>query len=362
MSNPCVSVLIAVYNTQSYLPQCLDSVVSQTFSDFEIICIDDGSTDNSYEILQQYAGRDMRFSVYRQTNHGVGYTKNLALSLAKGKYVLFLDSDDYIEKNTLETIVSYAESTDAQIVVFPFEAFYTDELDSDEVVTDISNDAVGHVSISSKDVPSKIFQTTNPAAWNKLWLRSFLENHHIDFGSFNYAEDFYMTYWALAVAERICFYSDTVLYHYRMSRLGSLSTANKNPLGFIEAYCGLKENLQTCDVFTLVEQSYANVVLSGVAYELSRHNDETTRELITSYLKKEGFVRLGIKKQSEEYYHVPDYYDLYMDIQYPNTKAQRKFIKRVSSTLPFRIAKYCRRNGLSDTIRHIVSRIHKKNA
>ena len=106
MNEPKISVLIPVYNVENYLRECLDSIVAQTFHDFEVICVDDGSTDKSLEILQEYKNKDRRFTIIKQDHKGVGPARNLTLSLAKSKYVQFLDSDDFIEPNMFEKSIT----------------------------------------------------------------------------------------------------------------------------------------------------------------------------------------------------------------------------------------------------------------
>ena len=96
-----VSVVIPVYNVEGYLEECLDSVINQTLEDIEIICINDGSTDNSLEILEEYAKKDNRIKILNQENQGISATRNNGLKICKGKYICFLDSDDYLELNAL---------------------------------------------------------------------------------------------------------------------------------------------------------------------------------------------------------------------------------------------------------------------
>ncbi len=108
---PKISIIIPVYNTEKYLHECLNSVVSQTIKDIEIICIDDGSTDNSYQILQEYAEKDSRFVILQQENKGAGAARNKGIEIAKGEFVAFLDSDDYYADNTvLEKLYNSATS------------------------------------------------------------------------------------------------------------------------------------------------------------------------------------------------------------------------------------------------------------
>ena len=93
------SIIIPVYNVEKFLRESLDSIVAQTFKDFEVICVNDGSTDNSLEILKEYANNDSRIKVISQENQGQGVARNNAIDIAQGKYLLFVDPDDFIESN-----------------------------------------------------------------------------------------------------------------------------------------------------------------------------------------------------------------------------------------------------------------------
>ena len=103
-----ISIVVPVYNTAKYLKENLDSITEQTLSDIEIICIDDGSTDDSLKILYDYAKKDSRIKVLRQTNQFAGVARNNGMKKAKGEYIIFLDSDDVFEKDMLEKMYSAA--------------------------------------------------------------------------------------------------------------------------------------------------------------------------------------------------------------------------------------------------------------
>lgn len=124
---PEVSVIIPIYNVENYLAETLDSVINQTFRNIEILCIDDGSTDRSAEILKKYAEIDSRIRVYSKENEGVGKARNLGIDLAKGKYIYFLDSDDLTDPHLLEICHKTAEEDELDIVLFEGEAFYESE-------------------------------------------------------------------------------------------------------------------------------------------------------------------------------------------------------------------------------------------
>ena len=118
---PKISVIIPVYNVEKYLRECLDSVINQTLKDIEIICINDGSTDKSLEILQEYENKDNRFILISQFNQGQGNARNIGLNISRGEYVLFLDPDDYYTDNTaFEKLYSCAIENNAKMIHFNY--------------------------------------------------------------------------------------------------------------------------------------------------------------------------------------------------------------------------------------------------
>ena len=110
-----ISIIIPVYNVEKYLHECLDSIINQTFKDLEIICVDDGSTDKSSEILEEYEQKDKRFTVISQPNKGVSAARNRGMQQAKGKYIMFVDSDDYVHPRFYELLLQALKEEGADI-------------------------------------------------------------------------------------------------------------------------------------------------------------------------------------------------------------------------------------------------------
>ena len=124
---PIVSVIIPVYNVERFLRRCLDSVLRQTFQNWHAICVNDGSTDNSLEILQEYAMRDARFEIINKKNSGSSEARNTGMKYARGEYILFLDSDDFIHDQTLEMMFGTIKQKRADMALFNFDVpFYKD--------------------------------------------------------------------------------------------------------------------------------------------------------------------------------------------------------------------------------------------
>lgn len=134
MQSVKISVVIPVYNVEKYLQECVNSVLRQTYTDFEVILVDDGSTDSGGRICDDYAQKDPRVRVIHQANGGLSVARNTGLRAAQGKYVYFLDSDDYIEDHTLEALIFLAEKESADIVFFDGYVFF-DECEEDDAVS-----------------------------------------------------------------------------------------------------------------------------------------------------------------------------------------------------------------------------------
>ena len=121
---PKFSVILPVYNVEKYLRECLESLVNQTLKDIEFICVNDGSTDSSLDILNEYAKKDSRFVIINQHNQGQGVARNNALAVAKGEYVAFVDPDDWVETNMFEELYLKFKETNVDVIQFNFKVCF----------------------------------------------------------------------------------------------------------------------------------------------------------------------------------------------------------------------------------------------
>lgn len=212
--NPAITIIVPVYNVETYLRRCLDSVMAQTFTDFEVICIDDASTDSSFKILCEYAGRDNRFQLLQnERNRGLSFTRNVGLRHAKGKYVYFLDSDDDIVPECLELAQIAAESTDAEIV---FWGYRDKKGDEKENLFPIAGYICGKI-WNGRELfveLGKIPYVMSPVQF-KLWRKSFLEQFGLQFYEGIYHEDILFSFSALVHAERVICLCDILYNYYR---------------------------------------------------------------------------------------------------------------------------------------------------
>lgn len=218
MQNIKVSIVVPVYNVATYLVKCLDSLHQQTLQEIEIICVDDGSTDGSLEMLYEYQEKEPRMKILQQKEASAGAAKarNLGISVATGEYLLILDSDDYFSLELAEKTYLKAKSVHADIVVF--DAVHVDykTLEPLEQYTCLYEHYLPMASVfSGKDNAFVLFQSTTSAAWTKLFKRSFVLEHNLFFQEVHVIDDIFFVYRALACCERMAIIKDKLInYRY----------------------------------------------------------------------------------------------------------------------------------------------------
>ena len=164
-----ISIIVPIYNAEKYINKCIDSILNQTKKELEIILINDGSTDNTEKLIKSY--KDKRIKYFKNTNHGIGYTRNFGIDKATSKYIMFLDSDDYLEKTSCEKLFNKIEKDKLDIVMCDFYKDYGDRVE--EIKLPSFKDS------SLKDNPDIITEYLNP--WAKLYSTKLLKDNKIKF-------------------------------------------------------------------------------------------------------------------------------------------------------------------------------------
>lgn len=221
-------MIIPVYNKEKYLRQCLDSVLSQDLEAFEIIAVDDGSTDSSGKILDEYTFTDLRLKVIHQKNASCGFARNAGLELAKGEYILFLDSDDFLHKNRLRPAYEFVVSHDADIAVFLIDEYIDTTGISQPLhyASYLNPPEFGRV-FSWRDFPDDFFLYFYSGVESKLYRRSLLQNSGIKFRAAKNCEDYEYVFSHLLISEKII-YSDLFLTNYRICIGNSMEDLREN--------------------------------------------------------------------------------------------------------------------------------------
>ena len=233
---PKVSVIIPVYNVENYLHQCLDSVCNQTLKEIEIICVDDGSTDSSLDILKEYAKKDNRITVIAQESLHAGVARNAGLSVAKGEYLLFLDSDDFFELRMLEDMYKNSKKS-VDIVVCNADIFDNQTSEHRKNPWLLSSALNGYFLSSDID---NIFSKLSTNCWNKLFRKDFIIENNIRFQNLISCNDVYFVFAALALSKDV-FVTQTEYVHYRINTGKQITTNNgKTPYNILHALNAVK--------------------------------------------------------------------------------------------------------------------------
>lgn len=251
-----VSIIIPCYNVEKYLDKCMQSVLAQTLSDIDIICINDGSTDNSLDLLNKYASSDSRITVVNKKNEGVGIARNTGLRLAQGEYVYFVDPDDWIvSSDVLDKIYNKAKSDNLDMLIFGGYSCRTKNGHSRITKGGYSLKYLPKKYFSGvfscKDIKDDIFKFP-PTSWTKLYKHEFLTQNNIQFQTIPVGQDQLPFFHAMITAERIAVL-DECLYCYRKDRPNSAMTEKKrksfSPLYVIQGVENLLIKLDKIDEY-----------------------------------------------------------------------------------------------------------------
>ena len=262
--NVKISVIMPVYNAYNYLRAAIDGVLSQTLSDLELICVDDGSTDRSIDILREYMQLDSRVRVLTENNAGPSWARNKGLSRARGSYVIFLDADDLYEPELLERLYNLAERDDLDIAITDFDIYNMKRNSYERKIPADREDlfAEGKV-ISKTDYPDHIFQCTENYVWNKLFRTSFLRSRELCFNQdLRVFEDVYFVTTSVALADRIGKNFDVLIHHRIYPEQSRTKLFRKYYMQVPDLYLGIKEVLMHHGVYLPLQRSYLTLSAS----------------------------------------------------------------------------------------------------
>ena len=286
---PKVSVIVPVYNVEKYIKKCLDTIISQTFSDIEIICVNDGSTDSSRKILEEYKNKDSRIIIIDKKNGGLSSARNAGMKVAMGEYISFIDSDDWIEETMLEKLYNNMTTLNTDITICAVHQF--DETkqaidDSCEYFTlGYFDESFDNKVFSYKDTKSFL---TNVCvmAWNKLYRKSFLDECQAEFPDGLIFEDGPFFFSIFFKTQRVSIVRD-FLYYYRINRAGSIiKKGGKQFFDIIDVVNLMCNSLKELPDFDDVKYEFFHQKLDDIHYRF---------ELIPFYMKGK-FARKFRKK------------------------------------------------------------------
>ena len=280
---PKLSIIIPVYNIEKYISNCLNSILSQSFQDFEVICVNDGSTDNSLLELQKYRN-DERVIIIDKKNEGSGVARNSALAIARGEYVFFVDGDDWIEENSLQKMVDEADRLKTDILVFGGLSYYEDKGQNGGYSANKLPKKYLNKVFNAKDIRKDIFKFPS-TAWTKLYRREFLQKNDIKFQEIKVGQDQLPFFHSMILAERIAILPKN-LYCYRKNRKGAV-TAVKKKKNFspIYVFYGIEEMLKHTGLINEYKSIFVKKYFAKATSWLAKFQDDLKPQYFEEYSK-----------------------------------------------------------------------------
>ena len=302
--NPQISVIIPIYNCEKYIKECLSSLIKQTFKNFEIICVNDGSNDDTLKILKKFETKDERIIIFNQNNSGPGIARNIGMKKSKGKYLIFLDSDDIFKKTMLEELYIKIKENDSDVVIcnsqnFEKKKWWKKFYEKNYM---ISNNIIKQKTFSSLDIEKDFFNLFIWWPWDKLFKRKYIENLGIEYQNLKSSEDLFFVAASVIAAKKIS-YLDKILINHRIGIKNSVSNSRQKSWdNFYYALKELKRFIKEKGLYKRFKQDFINYVASFSIWQLENING-ITFELLYKKIKNEWWNEFKVTKYGKNYFY-----------------------------------------------------------
>ena len=299
-----ISVVLPVYNVANYLRKCLDSLVNQTFKDFEVICVNDGSTDLSLGIIEGYAVSDSRFKIITQENQGLSGARNTGIEHVQGDYVIFVDSDDWLEENALELLYGHVKGFNSDITMFKFKFYDEDTSEFSEGPfsnLEIIDPAYYTGNFSYYDVLDIIFKISH-APFNKLYKTSFLRDLNAKFLNGSYYEDLEFFYKVFLKAKKVSVLPE-YLYFYRVRNQSISTSGDEGSFDIFDVLDSTKQTLIEANIYEKVKDEWLMFIIVNLKFVYLRLKDEFKNKFIRTMKDKFDFYELGDVSNQDNWHY-----------------------------------------------------------
>ena len=310
-----ISIIIPVYNSEDFLSQCLDSIIDQSLKEIEIICINDGSTDNSLNILEDYANKDKRIVIIDKVNEGTGKARNIAIEQASGEYLYFVDSDDWIEERTCENLYSISKKYNLDLLQTTSFNLIKESTEKTKITDFIEKH--GYNVISGKEFSANNY--TRSYAAGKLWNNQFFKKNNLSFSEYYIGEDIIVAFRGFLYAQRVLTI-DYKCYNYRIH--SSSLMRQRRGVKFIDSYHKIAvEILDTINDFDLWDNFGFMKRLIIILYRINLYNTKDNgleNDLIEYYktfvkrtrseFKKKRSKGIRFTSHIERFYILPTFF------------------------------------------------------
>ena len=300
MENKKVSIIVPVYNVELYIEDCLNSLLNQTYSNYEIILINDGSTDNSIEICSKYSNKKIK--IFNQNNKGVSIARNVGISLATGQYIMFVDADDMVSKNYIENLITSIEETNTDMVV----CGYTKE--KTELVHKKNSQEIKGEIINANTMLENMMENNLQEGylWNKIFKKSIINDNSLEFKEgVNVWEDLYFVIEYLSKSNKI-FTINEKLYYYR-TREGSAVNRKETATDLVGKIKILELIMKNYNLiinsknYYGIKRMYITVLLKYLL-QIKKNNKEFIKEKLSKVKKIKKDIKIGFKNEIKYFY------------------------------------------------------------
>lgn len=311
---PLVSIVIPMFNAEAYVDKCLYSLENQSYKNIEIICVDDGSSDNTCKIVEEHFASDDRISLYRQNHLFAGVARNEGLEHAKGKYVIFLDADDYFERDMIKFMVARAEGAKAEITVCRCRGF--------DNATDENIDMKW--SVHEKYLPKKCifkgddlgeykFMAFMGWAWDKLYLTQFIKKNNLKFQTLRSSNDAFFTFSSIVLADRITFLDKILINQRRNTKTSISQTRTKSWDNCFLAADKMYEEYKALNIYSAkTERAFCNWFVQFFCWHY-KTVDFATQELLAKKAK-EYAKKYNLMGRPKNFYYMQNDFNNFVEI------------------------------------------------
>lgn len=306
MKEELVSIIVPVYKVENYIKECIDSIICQTYKNIEIILVDDGSPDKCSQICDYYATKDSRIRVFHKKNGGLSDARNYGIDKANGKYISFIDSDDYIEKNMIEMLYDNIMKYKADISICDYSYLFKNKF--------IKNDLRTNLLVMNAEEAIKELNKQNSfgfAAWNKMYKKDMFKKLKFPKGKIN--EDCFIMYKVFAQASKIV-YQPEAKYYYRQ-RNSSISKNNEINYNPILAASRCRKFVSIYYRSALYE-TYGNEIIADITV-YNRLINKKKEKLKKNYIKQRIKTNLYLMGNPNSYFKRLKTIQIYLLIYFP---------------------------------------------
>ena len=309
-----ISIIVPVYNAVAYLRKSLDSIVNQSYRDIEFIFVDDGSCDDSLAILKEYEVADKRVTVLHQENRGAGAARNYGMSVAGGKYLLFLDCDDIVETSMVEKMYARAETDNTDVHVCRSDLFDCATGERSDASWSVRREYLPLQEVfASTDIRKNFFEVFVWWPWDKMYRKKFLDEVNLRFQELSSTNDLFFVCAIVLMAKRISVL-DEVLVHHRTGDKNSISNSREKSWdNFLCALEALETFLRNKGLYDRFRRDFINYVLNFSLWHLDTLTGDSYCCLYDA-LRNTWFKRFGVASQNKEFWYNSNSYNRMREI------------------------------------------------